>query len=239
MRKEIEKMKFRHEYKYIINEIDKAKLEIYAQGVLTADKHADEDGEYVIRSLYFDGIDDCCYYENEAGIDLRSKYRIRFYNYNPDRITLEKKSKVRNMTNKISCPITREQCEVFMSGQIPDYDDIISVKQKELFTQMRLKCMRPVVIVQYIRKPFVYEAGNVRVTFDSSICSSNDISDFLKRDIMLRPILSRGQSVLEVKWDEFLPGHLKKSLELDSLRWSSFSKYSLCRKYNCYGGVRA
>ena len=137
MRKGFDKMKFRHEYKYIINEMDKAKLEIYAQGVLEPDKHADEDGEYIIRSLYFDGIDDCCYYENEAGVDVRSKYRIRFYNYNPDRIILEKKSKVRNMTNKVSCPITREQCEIFMSGQIPDYDDSISLKQKELFTQIK------------------------------------------------------------------------------------------------------
>lgn len=235
---QFDKIKFRHEYKYIINEIDKAKLEIYAKGVLRADKHADKDGEYIIRSLYFDGIDDFCYYENEAGIDLRSKYRIRFYNYNSDRIALEKKSKVRNMTNKVSCPISREQCEIFMSGQIPEYDENISGKQKVLFTEMRMKSMRPTVIVQYLRKPFVYGPGNVRVTFDGSICSSNDISDFLKKDITLRPILIRGESVLEVKWDEFLPEYIKNSLELDSLRWSSFSKYSLCRKYNCYGGVR-
>ena len=127
---------------------------------------------------------------------------------------------------------------IFMNGHIPEYDDEISLKQKELFTQMRLKCMRPTVIVQYLRKPFVYGPGNVRVTFDSSICSSNDIDSFLNEDIILRPILARGQSILEVKWDEFLPSHLKNSLELDSLRWSSFSKYSLCRKYNCYGGVR-
>ena len=178
MKKDLNKMKFRHEYKYIINEIDKAKLEIYAESTFEPDKHADEDGEYIIRSLYFDGIDDFCYYENEDGIDVRSKFRIRFYNYNSDRITLEKKSKIRNMTNKVSCPITKSQCEIFMSGQIPDYDDNISKKQKELFTQMRLKCMRPVVIVQYLRKPFVHPSGNVRVTFDSSICSSNDISGF-------------------------------------------------------------
>lgn len=80
--------------------------------------------------------------------------------------------------------------------------------------------------------------GNVRVTFDEAISSSNDIGCFLEKEIILRPILEKGQGILEVKWDEFLPDYIKKIMELDSLRWNSFSKYYLCRKYNTFGGVR-
>ena len=82
------------------------------------------------------------------------------------------------------------------------------------------------------------EAGNVRVTFDDAISSSNAIGDFFKEDIPLRSVLPAGGSILEVKWDELLPSFIRGQLELDSLQWTAFSKYYLCRKYNCYGGVR-
>ena len=60
----------------------------------------------------------------------------------------------------------------------------------------------------------------------------------VEEEIPLRPVLDRGMSVFEVKWDEFLPGYIKNHLQLDSLQWTSFSKYYLCRKYNGYGGIR-
>ena len=66
----------------------------------------------------------------------------------------------------------------------------------------------------------------------------NDISGFLEEEIPVRPVLGRGMSVFEEKWDEFLPGYIKNHLQLDSLQWTSFSKYYLCRKYNGYGGIR-
>ena len=107
-----------------------------------------------------------------------------------------------------------------------------------MFCQMQLQNLRPVVIVQYVRTPYINRTGNVRVTFDYNIASSNDIAGFLNPDIPLRQVLPTGQSILEVKWDELLPSYIREQLELESLQWTSFSKYYLCRKYNCYGGVR-
>lgn len=104
--------------------------------------------------------------------------------------------------------------------------------------QMRQKSLRPVVIVQYTRMPFVCDAGNVRVTFDDAITSSNDIAGFLQPEIPLRSVLGTGESILEVKWDELLPSYIREQIGLDSLQWTSFSKYYLCRKYNSCGGVR-
>lgn len=103
---------------------------------------------------------------------------------------------------------------------------------------MQRKAMRPAVIVEYLRYPFVEQNGNVRVTFDEQLCSSNEISAFLQERIPLRPVMEKGMSVLEVKWDEFLPGYIRNQIQLDSLQWQSFSKYYLCRKYNAYGGMR-
>jgi hypothetical protein len=229
---------YRHEYKYLIDAPEQAVLKLYAAGVLLPDTHADENGEYLIRSLYFDSLDDGCFYENEDGDDPREKYRIRFYNCDSSRISLECKAKRRNMTRKTSCPVTLDQCRSFMAGRIPEPQQEVSPRQAAMFAQMRLKQLRPVVIVQYMRTPYISQAGNVRVTFDYSIASSNDIAGFLEPEITLRQVLPKGQSILEVKWDEFLPSHIKGQLELDSLQWTSFSKYYLCRRYNCYGGVR-
>lgn len=229
---------YRHEYKYRIDARQKAVLQIRAQGAMERDSHAGADGEYLIRSLYFDSPEDACFYENENGVDPREKYRIRFYNCDTSRISLECKAKIRGMTKKNACPLTLEQCRQFMAGEIPEPDRDISPGQAAMFTQMRQKGLRPVVIVQYIRMPFVCAAGNVRVTFDDAVVSSNDISGFLQREIPLRSVLGTGESILEVKWDELLPSYIKEQLALDSLQWTSFSKYYLCRKYNCYGGVR-
>ena len=229
---------YRHEYKYRIDTRQKAVLQLRAQGVLERDSHAGADGEYLIRSLYFDSPDDDCFYENENGVDPREKYRIRFYNCDASRISLECKAKTRGMTRKTACPITPDQCRWFMAGEIPEPERDVSPEQAAMFMQMRQKSLRPVVIVQYTRMPFVCDAGNVRVTFDDAITSSNDIAGFLQPEIPLRSVLGTGESILEVKWDELLPSYIREQIGLDSLQWTSFSKYYLCRKYNSCGGVR-
>lgn len=54
----------------------------------------------------------------------------------------------------------------------------------------------------------------------------------------MRPIMEKGQSILEVKWDEFIPGYIKQNMDTNALQRSSFSKYYLCRRFNTYGGSR-
>ena len=230
--------KYRHEYKYICNAIQGAILKTRAQGLLERDEHAGKDGSYRIRSLYFDDLEDRCYYENESGIGERDKYRVRIYNGNCNRILLEKKSKTRGMTLKTASKITLEQCRQMMAGEIIPITEGMGNVLKQLLLEMHMKNMRPNVIVEYVRYPFVGKNGNVRVTFDEAIGSSNDLRRFLEHGIIFRPVMECGKGILEVKWDEYLPDYIKKSMQLDSLLWSSFSKYYLCRKYNVYGGVR-
>lgn len=232
------KVKYRHEYKYACNAMQNAILKTRAQGILKRDEHAGPDGAYRIRSLYFDDLEDRCYYENESGIGERDKYRIRIYNGDINRITLEKKSKSRGMTLKTSAGISKEQCRQLMTGIIPPVAEDTAESLKRLLSEMRLKNMRPKVIVEYVRYPFVEKNGNVRITFDESVSSSNELTGFLEQNIVFRPVMECGQSILEVKWDEYLPDYIKNSMQLDTLLWSSFSKYYLCRRYNVYGGIR-
>ena len=56
------KAKYRHEYKYICDAMQNAVLKTRAQGILKRDEHTGLDGAYRIRSLYFDDLEDKCYY---------------------------------------------------------------------------------------------------------------------------------------------------------------------------------
>ena len=221
--------RYRHEYKYLIDAAEESILMVRATGILMRDPHVGESGSYVIRSLYFDDDCDTCLQDNVAGTDPRSKFRIRYYNNDTAMLRLEKKSKTRMMTLKESCVISEAECRCFMDGMIPKITEDMPEPKKKLFSQMLLRNLKPKVIVTYERVPFVYPGGNVRVTFDQKITSSVQIDSFLSGEYAQRPILPVGKSVLEVKWDELLPLHIKNALSMDTLQWAAFSKYYMCR----------
>ena len=113
---------------------------------------------------------------------------------------------------------------------IPDISSQPEVLRK-LTLQMLTRRMRPVVIVEYERIPYVYKNGNVRVTLDMNVSSSTSIGSFLDEQIPKRPIMPLGQQLLEVKFDEYLPDFIHHNLDLNSLSQTAYSKYYLCRKY--------
>ena len=140
------------------------------------------------------------------------------------------KRKEKGKTLKTSCRLTKEQTMALMAGEIPggEHPPLL----KKLCTQMRVRRLHPAVIVEYERIPYVYRAGNVRVTFDTKISSSDQLDRFLSGDVRLRPVLPAGVQLLEVKYDEFFPDHIYRAMQLGYLEQTAFSKYYLCRKYS-------
>ena len=231
-KKSMHNVKYRHEYKYPISDAQVEMLKNRIETLVPLDPHIGSNGMYNIRSLYFDDYSDRCFYENENGTDPREKFRIRIYNHSDARISLECKRKERGKTLKTSCLLTRDQAELLMNGEcVPDISSQPQVLRK-LTMEMMTRGMRPVVIVEYERRPYVYSLGNVRITFDMNISSSSAIADFFKADIPKRPVMPMGKQLLEVKFDELLPDHIYRSLQLESLQQSAYSKYYLCRRYN-------
>ena len=222
--------KYRHELKYQISDAQVVMLKNRIDHLIPADSHVGESGAYTIRSLYFDDYEDRCMQENEDGTDPREKFRIRIYNHSTERITLECKRKQRGKTLKTACPLTLEQTQMLMAGQIlPDIASQPPLLQK-LTVQMMTRRMRPVVIVEYVRIPYVYPGDNVRITLDTHIASCSDPKQFLQEHICGRPVLPIGQELLEVKYDEYLPDFIYRSLQLHNLRQTAFSKYYICRR---------
>jgi hypothetical protein len=222
---------FRHEMKYLISSGQVQMLKSRLNTLIPIDMHVGDNGFYNIRSLYFDDYYNRCYYENENGTDPREKFRIRIYNHSPERIALECKRKERGKTLKDSCSLTKEQCEQLIRNEyIRDIATQPNVLKK-LTMEMMTRQLRPRVIVEYDRIPYVYASGNVRVTLDINVASSFQIDGFLEGDISKRPIMPMGLHLLEVKWDEYLPDVIYRALQLESLQQTAYSKYYLCRKY--------
>ena len=223
--------KFRHELKYQIDTKQMQLLRAQLPDVLQPDPHVGQQGFYRIRSLYFDDYENTFYYENENGTEPREKFRIRIYNGSADRIRLEVKRKEGGMIQKRSCPLSRELAETMIRGQTIPWDDAMDPLLKKFYILQETRLLRPKVIVEYDRIPYIYPDGNVRVTIDLNICASARVEDFLKPQISGRPIMPAGIHLLEAKYDQFMPDFIFRSFQNKGLKRVTFSKYYLCRKY--------
>lgn len=229
----MEAEKYRHELKFLSSRGELLLLENRIRHICRPDGHVGKEGSYRIRSLYFDTYDDSCYYENEAGADDRRKYRIRIYNGNPDEIKLECKETLHGMKRKEICRLTGQQCRQLMQKQPVTEVQAGQELLERFLVERSTRLFEPKVIVEYTRAPYVHPAGNVRITFDRQIASSYRIEEFLEPVIPCRSILAQGQEILEVKYDEGLPGAIRELVTAgQQLRQISFSKYALCRKYS-------
>lgn len=227
---------YRHEYKYLCAMQKLLCIRNQIEPMMQLDANVDEDGAYLIRSLYFDDYENRCFYENENGTDPREKFRIRIYNGDSSYIKLELKKKERGKTKKLSCRLPQELCRMVMKGENLPMDAIDSPVYRKFCLQQNIRLLGPKVIVEYTRVPFVYTDGNVRVTFDLDIRSSNRIESFLEKEIASRLIMPKNEHILEVKFDEYLPDFIYQSVQVEKLRQTTYSKYYMCRKYGM-GGI--
>jgi len=222
-------MDYRHEVKHEISYGDMLALRQRLSAVMYPDPYA-VDGRYYIRSLYFDTLNDKALREKTDGVNIREKFRIRYYNGNAGFMRLEKKSKINGLCQKKSAPITKEQTEFILKGC---YDWMINAEYPlitELYSKILCDGLRPKTVVEYTREPFVFPVGNVRVTLDYGIKTGLCRTDFLSPDF--KTVDTGTQSVvLEVKWDEFLPDIIKDAVSLPERMSGAFSKYAVCRIY--------
>ena len=222
-------MELRHEWKHRISPADRLVIRQRLGAVARRDPHA-VDGIYQVRSLYFDTPGDKALREKLDGVDRREKFRIRYYNGDVSYITVEKKAKTRGLGSKVSCPITAAETAALLSG---DIDWMLTGGRpllQELYSKMRCQGLRPRIIVDYTREPFVYPPGNVRVTLDYDIRTALSSAGFLDPACITIPAAD-DPILMEVKWGAFLPTVIQDAVRLPGRQASAFSKYAACRIY--------
>ena len=222
-------MQYRHEWKHELNYLDLLSIRSRLRAVAQPDPHA-VDGKYLIRSLYFDNLNDKALREKLDGVNMREKFRIRYYNGDPSLARLEKKSKLNGLCAKLSNPLTAEEAQRIVDGQLGWMLDSGRPLVQELYCKMRCHGLRPKTIVDYTREPFVYAPGNVRVTFDYDIRTGLRATDFLDPNCVTVPA-GDAPILLEVKWDEFLPSVIRDAVQMPGRHVTAFSKYAQCRIY--------
>ncbi len=229
-------MHYRHEHKYLEPEVRLKAAELRLASFVKKDSHVSDKGFYSIRSLYFDDYYDTFINENLDGTDNREKWRIRIYDRSSDFISLERKSRKADLISKASCRIDAGILDNILHGRMDIRSDNPALLNV-FYTGMRTRMIRPAVIVEYERTPFIAKEGNTRITFDRNIRSSPELDALLAdRELSARPVLSAGCNLLEVKFDAFLPDHLAHALETGRMQRQTFSKYYLARRFT-YNGL--
>lgn len=218
----------RHELKFLISRSAAELLRRRLPCVMARDAHAGPTGQYTIRSLYFDDFSASAYAEKMDGVCERLKYRIRLYNYDTSFIKLECKEKHASLTRKRAATIDLPQA---MALQTVNPLEAPKGLVLELEQKLRWEGLRPKVLVDYDRTPFVCADGNTRITLDENLRTRPFCGDLLASPNAMIPVLEPDQAILEVKFDDFLPGYLRDALADIPKTSLAISKFALCMQY--------
>lgn len=226
----------RHELKYILTPIQYELLRGKLKWVLQPDTNASDEGDYFIRSIYFDSPDRIALKEKLSGINRRRKYRIRFYNGDTSYCRLECKEKTGSRIQKRSCPLTGLQVEKLLGLTRADedfeaaVDDKERAKADELYARLELliasEGYEPVVTVDYVREAYVHPLSDLRITFDKEL-AWGPLKDCLSHERYLSNIYG-DHVILEVKYNEYLPEHISAILSSVGPVQTAASKYVAC-----------
>ena len=127
--------------------------------------------------------------------------------------------------------MTRAEIDQLMAG---DVDWMLACDRpllREVYLRMRTELMAPSVQVHYTREAYVYGPGNVRVTLDTNIRTGLWNTDFLSADQPRIRTQSDDFTLLEVKFDNYLPDIIRDITEC-GCRGMSFSKFEACHTYD-------
>jgi len=223
----------RHELKYFINEMQYFVLSGILDRVLERDPNGDEYNEYHIRSLYFDTVNNDALFDKMNGVQHRDKYRIRIYNFSDSVIKLECKTKVGSLISKRSLSIPRLLCEQLMAGDPTGLETTRSGLLNDVYREMTVNLLRPVVLVDYVREAYLHPAEEVRITFDKQLRTGLWSRDLFNPYVPTVSPFDENLMVLEVKYNKAMPSYIRDILNTycQGALPSAISKYVWCRRF--------
>ena len=211
----------RFEYKYLISYIDYFKVIDSLRFILNHDKHGD-DLSYPVYSVYLDDLVFNGASDKAFGNQLHKKYRIRHYNDINDK-KLELKLKSSHETTKISTSISDEVYKAILDRDLSILEKHFDDDLIRRFTLDFLKnYLKPICMIKYDREAYKDGTDNIRITFDHSLNVSRFEEGF--EDMNLK-LLSDSMLILEIKYEHYLPRHIKEIFNKISLNQIAYSKY--------------
>lgn len=221
---------YRHEIKYYINKRDAYMLMLYLKHFMRPDPNADSNGEYWIRSIYFDTQGNRDYYQKLNGDAERKKLRVRIYDTSDLKARLEIKYKSGQLVSKEGLWISKEAACLLIKN---DYRFLLDINNKtalKLFGLFQSELLRPVIIIDYVRWAYFLPYDNIRVTLDRDLMASCDFAHAFDNAIARVSVQNEHLLILEIKYGNALPGFIKSILSELSSQLHSISKYVLSRQ---------
>lgn len=218
----------RCENKYLLNYEKYLTSRHYFSQILHPDIHNGING-YVIRSLYFDTVNDDDYYNKIDGLELRRKIRLRIYSLKDDFAYLEMKQKQGNYQQKKSLKLSKSDALELINL---NYDVLLNYDEefaKEMHGLMSHYHYVPKTINQYRRVAYVVEENSIRLTFDSEIRATESCFDLFDENLVLNPVFDPNFVVFEVKYNGFLLSYVKDVINSVDRIQTPISKYCLGR----------
>lgn len=190
----------RFEDKYSIQDKALSGILSYLKRFGKSDIHSDNQGSYIVQSLYFDTDNLKTYHDYKNGKTKRFKVRVRSYNHEAFS-KLEYKFKENRLSYKVTEPWNGE-----LGTMIPRIPDL---------RQYRLS---PVLYTRYRR--YAFDMDGFRVTLDTEIGFAKFI---LSSEPLYRQIKKK---ILEIKGMGDYPDSVRKLLTDYNLKRESISKYA-------------
>lgn len=219
---------FRNEIKYIIPYEKALKMSGILDQILQRDSYGEE-GRYIVRSQYYDSLDDQDLFDNLQGMMEKRKIRLRIYAPDTEKVKLEYKCKSNTSGRKLSMTITREEACQMERGQ---YDWLLK-REEELAGFLYVKMVRsiymPKTIVEYNRLAYTSPVSNVRITFDTNLRGTQTPYGLFEYHPPYLPLLNDELAVMEVKFDHFLPEPIRHIIDGINSVAEANSKYSGAR----------
>lgn len=219
---------FRKEIKYVIPLELFFQLQKQLDGMMERDIYG-ENGTYMVRSQYYDSLMNQDLQDNLSGVMEKRKIRLRVYSPEDERVKLEYKCKSGSDGVKYSLSISRKEALQMEEGR---YEFLLD-RQEPLAQQLyhRLLCggYQPKSLIEYDRTAYAYPVSDVRITFDYRVRAGASPYGILEKKPFFSPVSDADSGVLEVKYNDFLPAHIKNVIKEVDHQAEASSKYSRAR----------
>lgn len=217
----------RHEEKFLLAPAEAAQLRALLDGLLLRDRYS-VNGPYYIRSLYFDTPDNTDYVDKVLGVSERRKLRLRLYDVAAQRLRLEEKQKSGVYSHKTGVWVSRQQAERLIAGEFGFLLDAGDAARR-IYLPFARQLRRPAALIDYERTAWTLPVERVRITLDERVRAAKS-SALFDPDVPMAGVHSGNAVVLEVKYDRFLPGYLRRVLSSVCAQGMSISKYAAARE---------
>ena len=211
----------RVEWKYILS----AEQTAFFCERLKGHMESDEYGLTTISSLYYDTPDRRLIRASMEKPAFKEKIRLRAYGAATDStpVFLELKRKAFGIVYKRRIRATVPEVRRFFAGEL-DLDENGQIDREITYFRDHYKTLVPSCMILYDRTAYAEPGSDLRLTIDRNPRYRMDALTFDHAPVGI-PLLTLGESILEVKVQDTIPLWLVRILSEGKIRRGSISKY--------------